>query len=193
MRSLSALFVAVVAFFSGCARSHAQAPKEYTYEYPCSTWAEPARVVTNQDVGRADTTLAMLSGRVLNFDKGDYGETYPVYVIATQGASAKKEVVFTDKTGFFHLYLPAGTYRVEFSGMGFSPYTVDALALQSGQKHRIELLLHVSIATRGTCIFKSKRKLSPKQLDALLARAEARRARLYQQQMAAEASAQPKN
>jgi hypothetical protein len=147
--------------------------------------------VTNQAVGRADTTLALLSGRIVNFDKSDYSGTYPVYVIAENDTAAKKIVALSDKTGTYRLYLPIGTYRIEFSGMGFSPFTVDALALHSGQKHQIDVFMHVSASSSstGTCLYRSKRKLSVKQLDDILARADARRTRLYQKQMKAKVSA----
>lgn len=183
-----ALFGAAV-LLVGCLDSRAQKPKEYVYEYPCSTWREPARIVTNQAVGQADTTLALLSGRIVNFDKSDYSGTYPIYVIAENGADAKKIVALSDKTGAYRLYLPNGTYRIEFSGMGFSPFAVDALALHSGQKHQIDVFLHVSVSSSstGTCLYKSKRKLSVKQLDSILARADASRTRLYQKQVKAKA------
>lgn len=190
MRCLPAFALLLVALFAGCANSRAQEAKEYSYEYPCSTWTEPARIVVNRPVGRMDTTLALLSGRVVNFDKSVYGGTYPTYIIAEKDSDAKKIVALTDKMGAYHLYLPSGTYRIKFSSMGFSPFAVDALELHSGQKHQIDMFLQVSISSSstGTCLYKSKRKLSVAELDTILARADASRSRLYQKQMKAKAS-----
>lgn len=189
MRSLPALFIAFLAFFSGCACSHAQAPKEYTYEYPCSTWAEPARVVTNQAVGRADTTLALLSGRIVNY-LGTYGSDM---IAAKNVASGETFAGAVDAKGQFSLYVPEGQYSAQVMSLDYSPFVVGGLNLHSGRRHQLDVFLHVFLrgANTGTCLYKSKRKLSPKQLDAILARAEARRARLYQQQAKAEASTQP--
>jgi hypothetical protein len=189
MRSLSAFFVAVVAFFSGCAHSHAQAPKEYKYEYPCSAWREPARVVTNQAVGQADTTLALLSGRIVNY-LGTYGSD----VLAAKNAASGETFAGTiDTKGQFSLYVPEGRYSAQVMSLDYSPFVVEDLNLRSGQRHQLDVFLHVSLSgsETGTCIYTSKRKLSAKQLNALLARAEARRIRLSQQQTKAEASAQP--
>lgn len=189
----SAIFSVLALSLVGCTSSRAQEPKpkEYVYEYPCSPWQEPARIVTNRPVGRADTTLALLSGQIVNFNKSEYGETYPTYIIAEKDTSVKKIVALTDKTGAYRLYVPSGTYRVKFSSMGFSPLVIDALELRSGQRQQLDLFLHVALSSSGTgtCLYKSKRKLSVAELDTILARADVSRTRLYQKQMKAEASA----
>lgn len=192
MRSPAIFSVSVALLLVGCTSSRAQEPKpkEYVYEYPCSTWQEPARIITNRPVGRADTTLALLSGQIVNFNKSEYGETYPTYIIAEENAAAKKIVALTDKTGAYRLYVPSGTYRVKFSSMGFSPLVIDTLELHSGQRQQLDLFLHVALSSSGTgtCLYKSKRKLSVAELDTILARADASRTRLYQKQTKAEAS-----
>ena len=191
MRRLPAFALLLVALFASCASCRAQKPKEYSYEYPCSTWTEPARIIVNRPLGRMDTTLALLSGRIVNFDRSEYGGMYPTYIIAEKDSAPEKIVALTDKMGAYSLYLPSGTYRIKFSSMGFSPFMVDALELRSGQKHQIDLFLHVSMSSSGTgtCIYKSKRKISVAELDTILARANASRTRLYEKQMKAKASA----
>ena len=147
----------------------------YWYDVPCSSWTAPARVVANGVVGRTDTVLALLSGQVPNWNRGDYNGGYPVMVVAQPDPDAAHwRMAETDAQGNYRLYVPAGTYRVEFMGMGLGPFAVEQLALQAGQEHRLEVLLHVQVSNAGSCSFKSKRRLSPKLLSRVLARREAR-------------------
>ena len=189
MRPLAAVSISVALLLVGCTSSRAQAPKEYVYEYPCSTWREPARIVTNQAIGQADTTLALLSGRIVNY-RSTYNNSD---FLMAKDASGKTILAPIDVKGQFSLYVPEGQYGVEVFSLDYSPFSVGGVMLRSGQRHQLDVFLHLSLSgsDTGTCLYKSKRKLSPKQLNALLARAEARRIRLYQQQMKAEAPASP--
>lgn len=180
----SFLFCGLVAFagvLTSCALLHSPPPEVqprdgwYWYDVPCSSWTEPARVLANGVVGRTDTALALLSGQVPNWNRGDYNGRYPVMVVAQPDPEAAHwRMTETDAQGNYRLYVPAGTYRVQFMGMGLGLFEVEKLALRAGQEHRIEVLLHVEVSNAGSCVFKCKRWLSPKQLRRVLARNEAR-------------------
>ena len=197
MRPLSALLLAVFAALMGCVNGSAQTPKEYKYGMPCNMWREPAHIAANQSAGRVDTTLALLSGRIVNYDSSNYRgyDTHnPVYIVLEKDDFTKKEAAFTDKTGAYRLYVPAASYRVKFAGLDFSPFSVEEVVLRPGEERQLDVFLHVVPPTAGTCMteYKSKRKLSPKQLEALtakFAKQDEERTRRYLQRLKAESGA----
>ena len=181
MRPLSALLLAVIAFFSSCANSRAQAPQVYYYKYPCNTWREPARIVTNQPAGRLDTTLAFISGRIVN-NTGSVLKAVPVLVLAKGTDTANPSFVYSDSTGHYCLYVHPGPYTVEFSSLEYAILKVNNLVLHSGEKHHLDVFLEENARSLSTCVYKSERKLSPTQYRKLqdkFARMAARHARLH--------------
>jgi len=183
MRPLSAFLLAVAAFLSGCASSYAQAPtKYYYYEYPCNTWREPARIVINKPDGQMDTTLALVSGRIINNTGDSRLKAVPVLVIAKGPNASTPEAVYSDSTGHYRLFVSPGSYTVEFSSLDYAILKVNNLVLHSGQKHRLDVFLEVNTRSLSTCVYKSERKLSPAQYQKLqdkFAKKAARHARLY--------------
>lgn len=168
MRSLTLFSLSVALLLVGCTSSRAQEPKEYRYAMPCSTWTEPAHIMANEPAGVADTTLALLSGRIVNY-LGTYGTDV---VAAKNTANGQVLAGAVDKQGRFSLYVPEGHYSVQVMSLDYSPFTAEGLELHSGQRYKLDVFLHVTSAASSTCIseYKSKHKLSPEQLEALAAK-----------------------
>jgi len=71
-------------------------------------------------------------------------------------------VGLVDKKGPFSLYVPDGRCGVQVMSVDYSPFPVEGLERHSGPRSQLDGFLHVSLSSssRGTCIYKSKRKLS---------------------------------
>lgn len=179
-----ALFAVLLA---SCAGSHTPKPTGYFhngwywYEFPCSGWTEPARVVVNQSTGVADTTLALLRGRLVNNTGSTYTDAEPVLIIARRDTvPAHWQTAVSDKKGHYHFFLSPGVYRVEFMGFpSYWPLDVENVALRSGQRHRLDVFLRVAVSNAGSCVHKSRRPISRAKLDTLLARGQALQVRRY--------------
>ena len=153
----------LVALVASCSSSHAQKPKEYVYEYPCDLSWEPARIVTYRLVGQADTTLAVLNGRIVN-----YLGTYGTDIIAAKNAvNGEVVAVPIGKQGQFVLYAPTGRYEVRVLSLDYISFVVENVDLVAGQNRQLELHLQQSASNTTMCEYKSTRKLSLKRQRAL--------------------------
>jgi hypothetical protein len=134
--------------------------KVYEYEICVFKNAKPGRIIKNQTIGIADTTVAYISGRV--YEKQD---SIPFANISLTNSSGQKFGTQTDINGNYKLCIPKGKYSFLIQYIGHNDFIIKKLKLGTGQMQE----LIIDIGTGGgfhTYGIFSKKPLTDKELKA---------------------------
>lgn len=135
--------------------------KPFTYEICVRKAADTSKIVKNEMIGIADTTIAFLSGQVIDL------ETKETLFYANVSLKDKKtEKVYgqvTDSLGHFSIVVPSSDYKFEVNYVGYTSIKQD-LNLGTGEIREIDIELGQNGAF-VTYEIKSKKKLNRKQLN----------------------------
>jgi hypothetical protein len=138
--------------------------KKYHYQICIShTSAEKSSLQKNVAIGIADTTVAMVSGRIYDFNNN------PIMAASIVFYSQKDSLVkgcYSDSLGFFSLPLLADTYKVNITSTGFSPFIVNQFQPSIGEIRELEFQLGM-LSGISTYLIESEKKLSKKELEKL--------------------------
>lgn len=88
------------------------------------------------------TVLAQPDGYIEGTVRGERGDTLPgANVIVTSGNAGERTRVATGDEGRFRIAVPAGSYRIEITFMGYKPEVREILTVQSGRSSRLDVIL----------------------------------------------------
>src|ERR1035437_8632865 len=99
--------------------------KKYSYVV-CAEFkkdCKPGHIITNQQKAIADTTVAFLSGKIV--DNKNEGVPFATITL-TNNVSKTKHSCATDLSGNYKLTLIAGQYTFKTVEFGFIPFTIDS-------------------------------------------------------------------
>ncbi|MCB0791942.1 MAG: carboxypeptidase regulatory-like domain-containing protein [Flavobacteriales bacterium] len=117
----SAVVLVALLLGSGCASTRSESTEVRCVLEP----AEPSEVLRDELVGIADTTIAFLSGKVLDSGTRKPIELVNVWLMDTVPSTIAGTT--TDTSGYYHLDAPSGTYTLHVVGIGrtIQEYEVD--------------------------------------------------------------------
>ncbi len=134
---------------------------QYTYEICVQQDSETSEVIKNEIIGVADTTVAFLSGQVI--DKETKEPLLYANVSLTDRNSKKVYGIATNKNGEYEIIAPAGNYLFVINYVGYSDLT-EKIIIGTGELRKIEVQLGQGGAF-VTYEIKSDKKLNKRQLN----------------------------
>jgi len=138
--------------------------KEYGYDL-CVYYNEKDKpsLLTNETLGIADTILALVYGKVFDFESNPLAYAnikFENYI------DTIKRGCTSDSLGNYRIYLPSGDFKLTMSFVGFSDFVLNGLKLGSGEIKQIIAKLGSGSGYRNYRI-ESDKPLSEKQLNRL--------------------------
>lgn len=140
----------------GCSTTKGQ----YTYQICVQKSSDPSKIIKNEVIGIADTTVAFLSGQVI--DKETNKPLLYANVSLTNIEIKKVYGMTTKEKGEYSITVPAGNYLLEVKYVGYSDLTKN-LTLGTGEMRKIE----VEMGQGGAFVIykiKSDKKLNKRKL-----------------------------
>lgn len=136
------------------------------YEYELCVYHRPKEkptVLKNERIGIGDTTIAFISGTILDY-KGQSLGFAVLYLMSLTDSS--KHATFTDSLGNFQLHLPIDKYKLTALSVGYSSLTIDELQLGTGELREMKLQLGNGGAYK-TYLIQSDKPLNKRKLKRL--------------------------
>lgn len=136
------------------------AKEPYTYEICVAQEADSSLVISDELIGIADTTIAVLSGQVFDLDTKE--TLHFARVILREAETDKSYGQITDSLGRFAITVPANDYKFEVRCVGYSSINKDlTLGIGEMREMKIELGQGGSYVTYG---IESEKRLSKRQI-----------------------------
>jgi len=146
----------IILFGLSCSTARGQ----YTYEVCVEHPSDTSRIVKNELLGIADTTVAFLSGQIVDNETNE--PLCFANVILTNQRTNEKFGTATDENGTYTVTVPADQYELEINYIGYSTFQSE-LNLSTGELREIDVLLGQGGAF-VTYEITSDKKLSQRQL-----------------------------
>ncbi len=106
---------------------------KHVYEICVFKKAQIGRVLSSQNAGISDTTLAFVSGFTM-----DKKQVLPgVSVKFKNKGTLESFTTISSLEGDYKLYLPGGIYDLEFHNAGYEKLFIEDLTLETGQRQKI--------------------------------------------------------
>lgn len=132
---------------------------QYTYQICVKQPSDTSKIIKNEIIGFTDTTLAVLSGQVIDETKK---ELQYVNVMLTNTKNKKIYGQSSNEKGEYEISIPPGKYLLKISYIGYSDLT-KIITLKTGELRKIEIMLGQE-AIYITYTIKSDKKLNKRQL-----------------------------
>lgn len=146
-----------IIFIAGCASKKGP----YVYEVCVREPSDPSKVISNTTIGFADTTIASLSGTVVDQSLKDFTPFVSVSLQNVKTGEVYNDI--TDTSGHFSLQVPAGNYNLKTEILHALPLQKN-ISLKSGEIREMKIALSEYRAIK-TYRIESDKKLTPKQLE----------------------------
>ncbi len=134
----------------------------YTYEICVRNDAAISKIVSNEIIGIADTTVAFISGQVIDLKTKETLRFVNVILIDTK--TKKVYGQSTDSLGQFSIMIPASNYDFKVNYIGYTPPIKSSVKLGTGEMREINIELGQS-GDFVTYEIKSDNKLNRRQLN----------------------------
>ena len=145
---------------------HGQNPKndsvkEYEYKVCVYKKGKAGQVVKNHTIGIGDTTIAFISGHVL-----EKKEPVPFVNISFTNSSGQKVGAISDSDGYYKIHLKKDVYEISYQYVGYKEFIIEKVKLGSGQMQEIIVDLGTAPGYHNY-LLSFKKPLSDKELKKL--------------------------
>jgi hypothetical protein len=132
----SVLILLMILSFSNC---FAQTEPNNAHKYFSKTTKKvSAKMLENKTLGIADTTLAYITGQIID---NEHRGVYYADIIITNVTNKDSSSFQTDSLGYFKFYIRAGDYSLQFRDNVYGGLIINSLKLRSGQIQEIKVSL----------------------------------------------------
>lgn len=106
--------------------------KEYEYKIYVYKKGKTGQVIKNRTTGIGDTTIAFVSGQVL-----EKNEPVPFVNVSFTNSSGQKSGAISDIDGYYKIHLKKDIYEISYQNVGYNEFNIKKFKLGSGQMQEI--------------------------------------------------------